>query len=111
MIKVNVTNIVHWSDRTFSIKTTRDESFRFESGEFAMIGMMSEKYKKNVIRAYSVVSPPWAENLEFLSIKNVGPLTNITKCFSYPWWQTFIVVSNRNRTGTIHVNNQRFGYH
>ena len=76
MIKVNVTNIVHWSDRTFSIKTTRDESFRFESGEFAMIGMMSDKYKKNVIRAYSVVSPPWAENLEFLSIKNVGPLTN-----------------------------------
>ena len=39
MLKVNVTNIVHWSDRTFSIKTTRDESFRFESGEFAMIGM------------------------------------------------------------------------
>ena len=76
MLKVNVTDIVHWSDRTFSIKTTRDESFRFESGEFAMIGMMSEKYKKNVIRAYSVVSPPWAENLEFLSIKNVGPLTN-----------------------------------
>jgi ferredoxin-NADP reductase len=113
MIKVNVTSIVHWSDRTFSIKTTRDESFRFESGEFAMIGMMSDKYKKNVIRAYSVVSPPWAENLEFLSIKNVGPLTtctltedywNITKCFSYSRWQTFIVVSNRNRTRTIHVN-------
>ena len=131
MIKVNVTNIVHWSDRTFSIKTTRDESFRFESGEFAMIGMMSEKYKKNVIRAYSVVSPPWAENLEFLSIKNVGPLTNelsnvklgdelvllpkttgtLRNAFLTPGWQTFIVVSNRNRTGTIHVNNQRFGYH
>ena len=31
---------------------------------------------KNVLRAYSIVSPDWADYLEFLSIKDVGPLTN-----------------------------------
>lgn len=67
MITEKVTWIHHWSDRTFSFRTTRDQSFRFFAGEFAMIGMKIDG--KNVLRAYSVVSPPWAEYLEFLSIK------------------------------------------
>lgn len=74
MLTEKVLEVNHWSDRIFSFKTTRSESFRFNSGEFAMIGQMIDD--KKVIRAYSVVSPPWAEHLEFLSIKNVGPLTN-----------------------------------
>jgi len=74
MLTENVLEIKHWSDRTFSFTTTRSDTFRFNSGEFAMIGQMVDN--KKVIRAYSVVSPPWAEHLEFLSIKNVGPLTN-----------------------------------
>jgi ferredoxin--NADP+ reductase len=41
-------------------------SFRFQAGEFAMIGLMINGRK--VLRAYSVVSPPWSEELEFLSI-------------------------------------------
>lgn len=57
----------HWSDRTFSFKCTRNTAFRFRAGEFAMIGMIIDG--KRVIRAYSVVSPPWSEELEFLSIK------------------------------------------
>lgn len=70
-----VTWIHHWSDRTFSFKCTRDQSFKFTAGEFAMIGLMIDG--KRVVRAYSIVSPPWAEELEFLSIKiQDGELTS-----------------------------------
>jgi ferredoxin--NADP+ reductase len=67
MITEKVTYIHHWSDRTFSFKTTRSTSFRFYAGEFAMIGLRIDN--RNILRAYSVVSPPWKEELEFLSIK------------------------------------------
>lgn len=63
----NVTWVHHWSNRTFSFKCTRNQSFRFTAGEFAMIGLMING--RRVVRAYSVVSPPWSEELEFLSIK------------------------------------------
>lgn len=75
MITEKVIWVHHWSDRTFSFKTTRSNSFRFNAGEFAMIGLRSEN--KNILRAYSVVSPPWKDELEFLSIKiNHGELTS-----------------------------------
>ena len=67
MLKEQVTWVHHWSDRTFSFKTTRSQSFKFHAGEFAMIGLTVDG--KNLLRAYSVVSPPWSEELEFLSIK------------------------------------------
>ena len=67
MITETVTWVHHWSDRTFSFKTTRSQTFKFNAGEFAMVGLVING--KNVIRAYSVVSPPWADELEFLSIK------------------------------------------
>lgn len=67
MITEKVTWVHHWSDRTFSFKTTRSQGFKFNAGEFAMIGLMVDGRK--VLRAYSVVSPPWADELEFLSIK------------------------------------------
>lgn len=67
MFTEKVTWIHHWSDRTFSFKCTRNTAFRFQAGEFAMIGLMHEG--KRILRAYSVVSPPWSEELEFLSIK------------------------------------------
>ena len=34
MLTEKVISIRHWSDRIFSFKTTRSESFRFNSGEF-----------------------------------------------------------------------------
>jgi len=74
MLKETVTSVTHWSDRTFSFRCTRSESFRFHAGEFAMIGLRVDG--KYTPRAYSIVSPPWADYLEFLSIKNVGVLTN-----------------------------------
>lgn len=75
MITEKVTSVHHWSDRTFSFKTTRSQTFKFNAGEFAMVGLVING--KNVLRAYSVVSPPWAEELEFLSIKIAdGELTS-----------------------------------
>ena len=75
MITETVTSVHHWSDRTFSFKTTRSQTFKFNAGEFAMVGLVING--KNVLRAYSVVSPPWADELEFLSIKiSDGELTS-----------------------------------
>ena len=75
LLKEKVTEIHHWTDKTFSFKTTRDMSFRFKNGEFAMIGL--EIGGKPLLRAYSVVSPNHEDHLEFLSIKVPnGPLTS-----------------------------------
>lgn len=75
MLKEQVTWVHHWSNRTFSFKTTRSQSFKFHAGEFAMIGLDIDG--KTILRAYSIVSPPWGEELEFLSIKiKEGELTS-----------------------------------
>ncbi|WIW89528.1 ferredoxin--NADP reductase [Sphingobium sp. V4] len=65
----------HWNDRLFSFTITRPPSFRFRSGEFVMVGLSEED--RPLLRAYSIASPAWAEELEFLSIKiDDGPLTS-----------------------------------
>ncbi|MGO1120509.1 ferredoxin--NADP reductase [Rhodovibrionaceae bacterium A322] len=70
-----VLSVEHYTDRLFSFKLTRPQAFRFRSGEFVMIGLEGEK--KPLLRAYSVASPSWAEELEFYSIKVPdGPLTS-----------------------------------
>jgi ferredoxin--NADP+ reductase len=75
MFKETVTWVHHWTDKTFSFKTTRAKSFRFENGEFAMIGLMQSN--KPLLRAYSIASPNYDDELEFLSIKVPdGPLTS-----------------------------------
>lgn len=69
-----VLSVRHWTDRLFSFTVTRPPSLRFRSGEFVMIGLPGEG--KPVLRAYSIASPSWAEELEFFSIKVPdGPLT------------------------------------
>lgn len=60
----------HWTDRLFSFTTTRDPGFRFQSGQFTMIGLMVDG--RPLLRAYSMVSPHYQETLEFLSIKVPG---------------------------------------
>ncbi len=71
----HATWVHHWTDRLFSFRCTRNPSFRFTSGQFAMIGLVVEG--KPLVRAYSMVSPAWEEQLEFLSIKVPdGPLTS-----------------------------------
>ena len=70
-----VTHVHHWNDTLFSFKTTRDPALRFASGHFVMIGL--EVNGKPLMRAYSIASANYEENLEFLSIKvQDGPLTS-----------------------------------
>ncbi len=71
-----VTGVKHWTDRLFSFRVTRPRSLRFRSGEFVMIGLPG-KDGRPVMRAYSIASPAWADELEFYSIKVPdGPLTS-----------------------------------
>ena len=71
-----VTQVTHWTDRLFSFRVTRPQSLRFRSGEFVMIGLMGDNGKP-LLRAYSIASPAWDEELEFYSIKVPdGPLTS-----------------------------------
>ena len=77
-----VTSVTHWTDRLFSFRVTRPASLRFRSGEFVMIGLMGDPHPetgkvKPLLRAYSIASPSWDEELEFYSIKvQDGPLTS-----------------------------------
>ncbi|WP_300029558.1 ferredoxin--NADP reductase [uncultured Roseobacter sp.] len=77
-----VTSVKHWTDRLFSFRVTRPASLRFRSGEFVMIGLMGDPHpetgrQKPLLRAYSIASPSWDEELEFYSIKvQDGPLTS-----------------------------------
>ena len=77
-----VTSVKHYTDRLFSFRTTRPASLRFRSGEFVMIGLMGDPHpetgrQKPLLRAYSIASPSWDEELEFYSIKvQDGPLTS-----------------------------------
>lgn len=71
-----VLSVEHYTDRLFRFRTTRPQSFRFRSGEFVMIGLPKDDGKP-LLRAYSVASPSWDEELEFYSIKVPdGPLTS-----------------------------------
>jgi ferredoxin--NADP+ reductase len=71
-----VTWVQHWTDSLFSFRTTRDPAFRFASGQFVMVGLTKDDGKP-LVRAYSIASPSWHEELEFYSIKVAdGPLTS-----------------------------------
>ncbi|TBR09442.1 MAG: ferredoxin--NADP reductase, partial [Lysobacter sp.] len=70
-----VLDVRHWTDAYFSFTTTRDDGFRFDNGQFVMIGL--EVDGRPLMRAYSIASANWEEQLEFFSIKVAnGPLTS-----------------------------------
>ncbi|EKU25094.1 ferredoxin--NADP reductase [Xanthomonas graminis] len=70
-----VLDVRHWTDDYFSFTTTRNEGFRFDNGQFVMIGLETET--RPLLRAYSIASANWEERLEFFSIKVPdGPLTS-----------------------------------
>jgi len=70
-----VTYVEHWTDELFTLRTTRDPGLRFASGQFVMLGLLADG--KPLLRAYSVVSAYYADELEFYSIKvQDGPLTS-----------------------------------
>lgn len=75
ILREEVTSVHHWTDRLFSFKTTRNPSFRFKNGHFTMIGL--EQDGKPLMRAYSMASANYEDELEFFSIKVPdGPLTS-----------------------------------
>ena len=76
MFEQTVLETQHYTDRLFRFRMTRPQNFRFRSGEFVMIGLPGENGKP-LLRAYSIASPAWDDNLEFFSIKVPdGPLTS-----------------------------------
>ena len=75
-----VLDVRHWTDAYFSFTTTRDDGFRFDNGQFVMIGLeveQADSSHKPLLRAYSIASANWEEQLESFSIKvQDGPLTS-----------------------------------
>lgn len=75
LLRERVLSIEHYTDKLFSFRTTRSASFRFDSGQFAMIGL--EIDGKPLLRAYSMACAFYDDYLEFFSIKVPnGPLTS-----------------------------------
>ena len=95
-----VLDVRHWTDRLFSFRTSRNPSFRFRNGEFTMIGL--EVNGKPLLRAYSVASANYEEQLEFLSIKVAdGPLTSRLQNIKVG----DAVIVSRKATGTLVIDN------
>ena len=67
IISETVTQVRHWNDTLFSFKTTRKPTFTFENGQFVMMGLQLED--KPLLRAYSIASANYEDELEFFSIK------------------------------------------
>lgn len=86
----------HWTPHLFSFAITRPPTFRFRSGEFVMLGLPGET--RPLLRAYSIASAAYAEELEFLSIKVPdGPLTS-RLCHIRPGDRVYL---GRKPTGTL----------
>lgn len=100
-----VTWVQHWTSSLFSFRTTRDPSFRFQSGQFVMVGLETEDGKP-LLRAYSMASPAWRDDLEFYSIKVPnGALTSRLKHLKVG--DTVLV--GRKSTGTLVLDGLRPG--
>lgn len=70
-----VLSVRHWTDTLFSFTCTRDPSFSFDSGQFAMVGL--EIDDGPLTHAYSIASASCERELEFLSVSVPdGPLTS-----------------------------------
>jgi ferredoxin--NADP+ reductase len=100
----SVISVRHWTDRLFSFRTTRSPSLRFRSGQFLMIGLETEG--KPLLRAYSIASAAYADELEFFSIKVPdGPLTSRLQHLK----EGDQILVGRKPTGTLLVDNLRNG--
>ncbi|NYT85962.1 ferredoxin--NADP reductase [Pollutimonas harenae] len=101
-----VLNVHHWNDTLFSFTTTRDPALRFHNGHFVMLGL--EVNGKPLMRAYSIASANYEENLEFLSIKvQDGPLTSRLQHLK----QGDSVLVSKKPVGTLVVDDLKPGKH
>ena len=99
-----VLSVHHWTERLFSFRTTRTPTFRFRSGQFVMMGL--EGQGKPLLRAYSLASAHYDDELEFFSIKVPdGPLTSRLQHLK----EGDEIVIGRKPTGTLVVDNLRPG--
>lgn len=80
----------------FTLRTTRDAGFRFRAGQFARLGV-TKADGSTVWRAYSMVSAPYDEHLEFFSI--VVPEGEFTS-----------ELSRLKEGDTLMVDKQAFGF-
>jgi len=95
-----VLSVRHWTDTLFSFTTTRDPGFRFQSGQFAMMGLEVEG--RPLLRAYSMASAHYEDNLEFFSIKvPEGPLTSRLQQIR----EGDTILVGRKATGTLILDN------
>ena len=95
-----VLSVRHWTDTLFSFTTTRDPGFRFQNGQFTMLGL--EVDGRPLLRAYSMASANHEDVLEFFSIKVPdGPLTSRLQRVK----QGDIVLVGRKPTGTLITGN------
>jgi len=100
LLTERVLRVHHWTDTLFSFQTTRDQSFRFENGQFTMIGL--EVGGKPLLRAYSMASANYEDTLEFFSIKVPdGPLTSRLQHLK----EGDPIIISRKATGTLLVDN------
>ncbi|AYR19378.1 ferredoxin--NADP reductase [Providencia rettgeri] len=99
-----VLSVHHWNDTLFSFTTTRDAALRFHNGHFVMIGL--EVDGKPLMRAYSIASANYEENLEFLSIKvQDGPLTSRLQHLK----EGDTILVSRKPVGTLVIDDLRAG--
>jgi ferredoxin/flavodoxin---NADP+ reductase len=95
-----VLSVRHWTDTLFSFRATRDSGFRFQNGQFAMIGLEVEG--RPLLRAYSMASANHEEELEFFSIKVAdGPLTSRLQKIR----EGDTILVGRKATGTLIADN------
>ncbi len=95
-----VIDVHHWTDTLFSFTATRDPGFRFQSGQFTMMGLEIEG--RPLLRAYSMASASHEETLEFFSIKVPdGPLTSRLQQIK----RGDTVLIGRKATGTLIADN------
>jgi ferredoxin--NADP+ reductase len=98
--KEQVLSVRHWTESLFSFTTTRDPGFRFQNGQFTMMGL--EVDGRPLLRAYSMASANHEESLEFFSIKVAdGPLTSRLQKIR----EGDTVLVGRKATGTLIVDN------
>jgi len=99
-----VRSVRHWNDSLFSFTTTRSGGFRFRNGHFAMIGLSVAG--KPLLRAYSMASANYDEELEFYSIKVPGGA--LTSQLQHIKVGDEVLIG-RKPTGTLIIDNLKQG--
>jgi ferredoxin--NADP+ reductase len=95
-----VLSVRHWTDTLFSFTCTRSASFRFDNGQFTMVGL--EVDGKPLMRAYSIASANYECDLEFFSIKvPSGPLTSRLQHLQ----KGDLILVGKRSSGTLVVDN------